>query len=133
MATVGTRLMTAEEFYTFANLPATSVNYGLLLSYGYSISGDKTRAKEELDKTLKQIGIRSYYWLAIAYVGLANYDLALTQLEKSYEIREFQMNTLKVNTLLDPLRNEPRFKVFFKKMKFDLIDPVAKRNGRYIV
>ena len=108
-----------EAIDIFANLPATSVNYGLLLSYGYSISGDKTRAKEELDKTLKQIGIRSYYWLAIAYVGLANYDLALTQLEKSYEIREFQMNTLKVNTLLDPLRNEPRFKVLLKKMKFD--------------
>ena len=108
-----------EAIDIFAKLPASSVNHGLVLSYGYSIAGDKTRAKEELDKALKQEGIRSYYWLAIAYVGLANYDLALTQLEKGYEIREFAMNTLKVNPLLDPLRNEPRFKDLLKKMNLD--------------
>jgi len=57
--------------------------------------------------------------LAIAYIGLDNYDLALTQLEKGCEIREFAVTTLKVNPLFDPLLNEPRFKALLKKMNLD--------------
>jgi adenylate cyclase len=108
-----------EAIQIFAHLPVSAVTHGLLLSYGYSKSGDKTKAKEELDKTLEQKGIRSYFWLAVAYIGLENYDLALTQLEKGYEMRDFAMNTIKVNPLVDPLRNEPRFKALLKKMNLD--------------
>jgi TolB-like protein/Tfp pilus assembly protein PilF len=108
-----------EAIQIFANLPVSAVTHGLLLSYGYSKSGEKTKAKEELDKTLEQEGIRSYFWVAVAYIGLENYDLALTQLEKGYEMRDFAMNTIKVNPLVDPLRNEPRFKALLKKMNLD--------------
>lgn len=103
----------------FANLPITNISHGLLLSYGYSIAGEKTKAQEELDKTLKQEGIRSHFWLAIAYIGLGNYDLALTHLEKGHERREVPMVNLKINPLVDPIRNEPRFKALLKKMNLD--------------
>ena len=91
----------------------------MILSYGYARAGEKARAKTELDKTLKEEGIRSPYWLAIAYTGLGNFNDALTQLEVGYEIREIGMVGIKLTPELDPLRNEPRFKALLKKMNFD--------------
>ncbi|HTE34318.1 MAG TPA: hypothetical protein VK666_28255 [Chryseolinea sp.] len=109
----------AEAIDVFANLPETNIAHGLALSYGYAIAGENTRAKEELAKTLKQEGTRSNFWLAIAYIGLKEYDSALTKLERGYEVREFPIATIKVNPLVDPLRNEPRFKALLKKVNLD--------------
>ena len=103
----------------FAKLPTSRVEHGVLLSYGYAMAGEKARAKTELDKTLKEEGIRSPYWLAIVYIGLENFNEALTQLEKGYETREITMVGIKLSPELDPLRNEPRFKALLKKMNFD--------------
>jgi hypothetical protein len=57
--------------------------------------------------------------LAVVYIGLEDYDLALVNLEKAYEIREFQLVSLKVNPIVDPIRQDPRYKALLKKMNLD--------------
>ena len=59
------------------------------------------------------------YYVARNFVILNDYDQALSYLDKSYELRELPMVFLKVDPILDPLRNEPRFKALLKKMNLE--------------
>jgi len=113
----------AQAVDVFAKLPIKQpqgVQRGFLLSYAYAIAGDKGRAQRELDSTIKEEGVfRSPYWLGIISISLGNFDEAINQLEKGYDLREIWMVNLKVNPEVDPLRNEPRFKALLKKMNLD--------------
>src|SRR6476660_4665829 len=55
---------------------------GLALSYAYAVSGDTIHAKKQLEKTLKEFPHPDFYSLALAYIGLKEYDQALTSLDK---------------------------------------------------
>jgi len=68
-----------------------------------------------VDKTIKEEGIDSHYLLAVAYIGMGNFNEAMTELEKAYELKEIFNTGLKVWPDLDPIRNEPRFKALLKK------------------
>ena len=107
----------------FAELPIIQpqgLQRGFLLSFAYAIAGDKERAQQELDSTIKEEGVfRSPYWLGIISTSLGNFDEAMNQFEKGYELREIWIINLKVNPEVDPLRNEPRFKALLKKMNLD--------------
>ena len=93
---------------------------GFLLSFAYAMAGDKVRAQKELDSTIKEEGVlRSPYWLGIIATGMGDFDQAMTQFEKGYDLREIWIINLKVNPEVDPLRNDPRFKAFLKKMNLD--------------
>ena len=72
-----------------------------------------------MSKTTKEDGIDSHYLLALPYVGLGNFNEALTELEKAYEMKEIFMPEIKVFPALDPLRNEPRFKALLKKVNLE--------------
>ena len=100
-------------------LPNTAVEKGVLLSYAYSMSGDKLKAKVELDEALKSKNNIPPRWLFMAYIGLQTYDEALTQVEKLYESRDIFTVGLKVIPDFDPMRNEPRFKALLKKAHFE--------------
>jgi hypothetical protein len=56
-------------------------------------------------------------WRAMVWIGLGEKNEALENLEKAYLERESLMATLKVQSLLDSLRLEPRFQALLKKMK----------------
>lgn len=90
-----------------------------MLSYAYAVSGDKTRAKVELDKTLSEYPEQSPFHLARIYILLNNNSEALTRLEQAYEMRDIWMYNLKVDPTLDLIRNESRFIAIMKKMHLD--------------
>jgi adenylate cyclase len=104
----------------FSKVPPTTFDLGfngtLLLSYAYSVSGDKKKAKEEFNKISKEEYPNLNPWIVAQFdISMGNFDEALTQLEYGYSIHSIGLIVLKVDPTLDPLRNEPRFKTLLKK------------------
>ncbi len=90
------------------------------LAYAYAKAGDKA----ELDNTLEQFKRHPahnhvFYGLAQVYVALGNKDRAMSLIEKDYLQRSSRLNTLMVDPVMDPLRQEPRFKELMRKMNFE--------------
>ena len=108
-----------QAIEVFSGLQSVAMQRGFMLSYAYALEGDKARAKALLDKTIKEDGIDSHYLLALSYIGLENFNEALTELEKAYELKEIFLTELKVVPALDPLRNEPRFRALLKKVNLE--------------
>ena len=98
-----------------------------LLSYSYSIAGDKEKGLRELTKalqiekgsTLFFANVQFHFFAAQAFIGLGKTNEALTELENSFEAHEVHLDNLKIDPALDPIRNEPRYKALLKKMNLD--------------
>jgi adenylate cyclase len=90
-----------------------------LLCYAYAVSGDTMRARSALDIALKKSPPSHNVDFSYTYIALKKYDDAITLLEKAYEAREISLYWVKVDPILDPIRNEPRFKALMKKMNLD--------------
>ena len=58
----------------------------------------------------------SPYNIAVVYAGLNDKDQAFEWLNRAYEARCFGMTQLKVETVVDNLRSDPRFKSLLKRM-----------------
>jgi hypothetical protein len=58
-------------------------------------------------------------YFAIVYTALGDQDQAFAWLEKSYQDRSEHMLYLKVEPLVDPLRNDPRFESLLKRVGLD--------------
>jgi adenylate cyclase len=114
----------SAAFEIIRQLPKTGASnlqeyQGSLLSYAYAVSGDKTRAKTELEKTLQENPDQSPYHLARVYTILGNDVEALNQLERSHQSRELGILFMKIDPTLELIRNEPRFKALLKKTHLD--------------
>ena len=103
----------------FSKLSVSLPERGLLLSYVYATAGDKARAKAELQKNLKEYNNLNPWYLAMTYIALGNFNEALTQLERGYEMGIIEMVGLKISPEYDPIRNEPRFKALLKKVNLN--------------
>jgi len=97
----------------------TDLYQGPILSYAYAVSGDLSRAKTELDKIIKDNPYTQHTFMSHPYIGLKDYDHALSELEKANADKELYMYFLKVEPIYGLLKNEPRFKVLMKKMNLD--------------
>ncbi|MBO0695497.1 MAG: tetratricopeptide repeat protein, partial [Verrucomicrobia bacterium] len=95
-----------------------------LLGHAYGSSGHKTEALKLLDQ-LKELSRQRYvsaYSFVVAYVGLGDKEEALRWLEQGYQDRAGNdIGWIRVDSLLDPLRSDPRFKALAEK-----IVPVAE-------
>ena len=100
--------------------PAATNRWGQspIICYALAITGDTTAAKSILESALVSSAI-SNYPLSYVYVALQNYDKALTCLERAYQKRELGLYWVKIDPLLDPIKNEPRFKALLIKMNLD--------------
>ena len=97
----------------------TNVEYqGPLLAYAYGVSGNRYQAKIEIEKLLKNKSFNAHFQIAMAYVGINEFKLALDELEKSLKDKEIFLYFLKVDPVFFPLKNEPRFKAILKEMNF---------------
>jgi hypothetical protein len=92
------------------------VYQGTMLSYAYAVSGNISQANLELKKTLNEHSYNTHYFLAIDYMGLKDYGLALTELGKAIDEKEIYLYFLKVDRIFNPLRSQPGFKELLKKM-----------------
>ena len=98
-----------------------------LLGNAYARSGNRTEALKILDQ-LKALSKQRYvnaYSFVILNVGLDDKEEALRWLEQSYQDRAgSDVGWLRVDSLLDPLRGDPRFEALAEK-----IVPAAEFKG----
>jgi eukaryotic-like serine/threonine-protein kinase len=81
------------------------------LGHGYAVSGrraDALKIVRELEDRSKREFVPSYS-IATVYLGLGMKDEALQYLAKAYDEGSYYMIHLKVEPLLDSVRNDPRF------------------------
>ena len=86
--------------------------------YAYAKSARRHEAEEMIIK-FKDIAKTQYvmsYRVANIYAALGDKDKAFTELEKSFAERDWELHRLKVDPLMDPLRDDPRFKSMLKRM-----------------
>ena len=98
-----------------ADVNPSSLGY---LGYVYAAAGKKAEAEKvlvELQQLTKQRHVPAYN-VACVYAGLNDKDQAFKWLELAYQERSFFMTVLKTETVLDNLRQDPRFKDLLRRM-----------------
>lgn len=74
------------------------------------------KKKLEIDLENFKKGQGTYYNIAINYSKLRDNDMAFAWLDKSIAVRESQAEQLKVDPRMDPLRSDPRFNEYVRKV-----------------
>jgi len=96
-----------------------SDQYFLLYSgYAYAKTGRRNNAEEAIKKLreLEKIEPVDSYDFAVLYVGLGDKDKAFVEMEKSFNERGYYVPLLRVDPLMDPLRDDPRFADLIKRV-----------------
>jgi TolB-like protein/Tfp pilus assembly protein PilF len=103
-----------------AELQAAGDSYSAMLAQAYAAAGRREEAQGVLKKILA--GETSDpvlpYEVALVYAALGEADLAMSWLEKSFEVRDPTMVSLKTDPFLDSLRGHERFENLLRQMKF---------------
>jgi TolB-like protein/Flp pilus assembly protein TadD len=90
-----------------------------LLGHAYASSGNRTEALKILEQ-LKELSRQRYvsaYSFVVVYLGLGDKEEALRWLEQSYQDRAgSDVGWIRVDSLLDPLRGDPRFEAVAEKI-----------------
>jgi serine/threonine-protein kinase len=90
------------------------------LAYSLACAGDLSYAKQiaaELEHKMKTDYV-SPVELATVYVGLGDTEKTLDWIERAVDDRRGWAAYLRVHPILDPVRDEPRFKAILNRMKF---------------
>ena len=90
------------------------------LGHAYALAGHKGKALKILDE-LKELSKKEYvpsFQIALVLVGLEETDQAFAWLEKAYEEREVRLPNIRLASVFDPLRDDPRFQSLLRRMNF---------------
>lgn len=88
------------------------------LAYAYGMAQQRQRAQETLDE-LRRLDAQQYvspFVSAYPFVGLGDHDQAMAQLERAFATRDWQLVTMKVDPVLDPVRSDPRVQDIQRRM-----------------
>ena len=110
-------LASFERARSIGNDPNQSASIG----YIYGAMGRREDAQRELSHLIelsKQQFIPAFY-IALLYTGLGDKDHAIEWLEKAYEERSGYLMEVHVDPMFDPLRSDPRFQQFVKRLGTD--------------
>ncbi len=90
------------------------------LGYAYAMSGNQAETQNVLLRLKHHFGAKNLlpYRLAAIYLALGDRDRAIKLIEKDYRERSNWLNRLNVDPVMDPLRDDPRFKDLMRKMNF---------------
>ncbi len=83
-----------------------------LLAYGYGMAGQKDKARATLEKLLDLQTHTPYVspaYIAVAYIGLGQPDKVFEWADKCVEQRAALLARIKVEPVVDPVRDDPRF------------------------
>jgi tetratricopeptide (TPR) repeat protein len=89
-----------------------------VLAWVQGMAGNRDAARLTLARLIA-LGETTYvspHDVAVAQVGVGDYDGALTSLEQSYSRHDPWMSRLRVQTKLDPLRNIPQFQQLLTRL-----------------
>ncbi len=103
-----------------SELAGFSPEYQADLAAAYAAAGRRSEAEAALADAERPAGGLPIPWfeVALAYIQLGDFDRALACLEQAYVTRSAWMPYLKVETRLDPLRDDPRFEALLERMAF---------------
>ena len=90
------------------------------LAWANGLTGRKREARKLIDE-LNEIARHRYVAPSLfvnAYLGVGDKENALMWIEKGYEEHDQWFAFLKVASILDPLRSEPRFRAVLQRMNF---------------
>jgi hypothetical protein len=115
------------SFYGLGDLQGARASCESKPDYGYSqqclaVVYDKLSrqvdAEAELAKLKAALGDTAAYQYATIYAQWGNTPKALEWLETALRLRDPGLEFLKIDPLMDPLRQEPRFKAVMRELKF---------------
>ncbi len=84
----------------------------------YAIGGQREHAMRIVSewKQAEKAGYVMIYWLAATYALLGDKDAAFSELEKSYQNRDWFLQRLKSDPFMEPLRGDRRYKEMLKRL-----------------
>jgi serine/threonine-protein kinase len=88
------------------------------LAHAFALAGKRAEAEKLLAELRQRSGSEyvSSYLIAEIYVALGEKEAAFNLLDKAYDERSIDLVLAKVDPRLDPLRDDPRFQEFVKKV-----------------
>ncbi len=86
------------------------------LAYTYAITGEDKKARKLLDGLRKQPLYLNDYNMAVVHAGLGEKDGAFRWLERAFDNRSWWLAYLKVDPLLDPIRDDARFPELMRRV-----------------
>jgi Tfp pilus assembly protein PilF len=100
-------------------LPASGAYTQATLAYHLGRTGREAEARELLQELERaaQADYVSPVAFATIYIGLGDLDRALDWAERAYAERRGWLAYVKVNPIMDPLRDSPRFAALVRKMR----------------
>jgi len=97
-----------KEQFPFLRLTAEAIDYYAL--------GDRKTAEAKLAQLVEEFGDDTSYQVAAIYSLRGDHDRAFAALERGYAIRDPGLVSIQLHTAFDPIRDDPRYDAFLKKM-----------------
>jgi TolB-like protein/predicted negative regulator of RcsB-dependent stress response len=79
---------------------------------------NREEAVASLQELIRKMGESSSFQIAAVYAQWGDADNAMSWLERAYVIRDPGLQLLIAGVLFDPIKDDPRFQAFVRKMKF---------------
>jgi len=79
--------------------------------------GNREQAVAALQSLISTAGESASFQIAAVYAQWGETDNAMTWLERGYVIRDPGLQYLRVQSVFDPIRDDPRFQGLLRKMK----------------
>jgi TolB-like protein/DNA-binding winged helix-turn-helix (wHTH) protein/Tfp pilus assembly protein PilF len=95
------------------------------LGYVYGVMGRTQEAEKQL-AALREVAKREFvpaFYVALLYTGLGDMEQAFSWLEKAHEERSGYLMEIHVDPMFDPLRSDPRFPEFVRRLGLEATQP----------